>query len=253
MTIWVGTDWHLVNYNQRMNIDMESPKAYEILMSYRETVSPDDLFIYLGDLCHKYFTNEDRLKKMILPLPGYKVLVKGNHDTMPNSAYYAAGFNIVTDAAKLDRFLFTHKPYVIPKNSQIINIHGHLHSEKMVRIDKKHVNPYGYCGGKFTELRRLLTVLHSTVESLDDSPVVEHNGERLPLLSELRPEEIFDLSELVINGPDGHPMDETASKRVLSQEEEILNDLVFGFDDVYLSGLLGRPDGKSEEDAVLEK
>lgn len=254
MTVWIGTDWHLVDYNYKANMDLKSPNADKTLTKYRESVGAGDLFIFLGDLCHKLYRNEDELCAVLEGLPGYKVMILGNHDTMPESSYYKAGFDIVCNAASFGNLLFTHKPVYLPKEVNLVNIHGHLHDKIFKLFDNKHINPYGYCHGTIITLRKLLAVFDQRVktpeEFIDRKPDMD---EMLEFNQVMRPGNVFDLSELIINGPDGKPMDETASKCILDDEMEILNDLVFGFDDVYLVGKLGRPDGKPDDDAVLEK
>jgi calcineurin-like phosphoesterase len=253
MTIWIGSDWHLIDYTAKTDTYSVSPNANKILAKYQNYVGPSDLFIFLGDLCCKGFSDEAKLINMMEGLRGYKVMVKGNHDTMDNSSYYKAGFDIVTDAASFGKkILLTHKPVIIPKNMDIINIHGHLHDKKFSRFDNKHINPYGYCHGSIVEFRTLMAAA-SQMPTIDDAMInICPNKEEMIHISDIPKESIFDLTEFVMNGPDGHPMDESQSKLQLNREIEILNDLVFGFDDVKLASMLGREDGKPNNDSVLE-
>lgn len=58
--------------------------------------------------------------------------------------------------------------------------------------------------------------------------------------------------ELNINGSRSK-QNETARSKGIDRDEELLNDLIFDFDDVELAGKVGRPDGKPDDDVVLEK
>ena len=58
--------------------------------------------------------------------------------------------------------------------------------------------------------------------------------------------------ELNINGGKSNK-DETAESKDIDRDAELLNDLIFDFDDVDLVGKLGRPDDKPDDDVVLEK
>src|SRR5699024_7770449 len=70
---------------------------------------------------------------MIRNMPGYKILVKGNHDGLDNQEYLKVGFQEVGTAATLGDFLFTHKPY--PVSNDQVNVHGHTHHEHYIGLD----------------------------------------------------------------------------------------------------------------------
>lgn len=58
--------------------------------------------------------------------------------------------------------------------------------------------------------------------------------------------------ELNINGSKSKK-DETAEPEDIDRDAELLNDLIFDYDDAELAGKLGRPDDKPDDDVVLEK
>jgi metallophosphoesterase superfamily enzyme len=61
-------------------------------------------------------------------IPGYKILVNGNHDGNTSEWFLNHGFDEVHDALLHDRILFTHEPFDISKFTAIENnIHGHFH------------------------------------------------------------------------------------------------------------------------------
>ena len=230
MTIWIGTDWHLIEYDSKLKSEVLSPNTPIILAKYKEQVKCDDLFIYLGDLCYREFTNQKRINELIHDLPGYKVLVKGNHDTQDDEFYYKAGFDLVCEAAKFDNLLFTHIPVNLEDVPDVVNIHGHLHNKTFTSFDGQHLNPYGYCKGTFMELRTLVSA--GKTQIIDKQEFMKNASNELILLTSIG--YVMDLTELVINGPDGHPMDETACKVKLQKESELLNDIMFDFEDVKL-------------------
>lgn len=248
MTIWVGTDWHLIEYNAMVKGEMRNPRALSTLSKYKDCVANSDIFIYLGDICYKDFTDQKKLTDMISDLPGYKVFIRGNHDRQDAEFYYKAGFDIVCDAATLDNLLFTHKPVDLSgADGDIVNVHGHMHNQTFRTFDGKHVNPYGYCHGTFVELRKVLAAAKTKlIDPKEFTPM--YKSDEMVTISEVMDGFIFDLTEIVLNGPDGHPIDEDVSSRILNREADILNDIIFDFDDVKLAARLGRPDDGDEED-----
>ena len=87
-------------------------------------MKPEDTVIHLGDVAW----GEESLKRFA-DLPGHRILVKGNHDAMPDAAYMEAGFVPVCAELLITfdgmRVLFTHRPKF--GHTADINIHGHFH------------------------------------------------------------------------------------------------------------------------------
>jgi calcineurin-like phosphoesterase family protein len=85
------------------------------------TVARKDLVYVLGDAA---FTAEglDAIKS----LPGRKVLVRGNHDTL-NIKDYLNVFEDVLGIAKYKEFWLTHAPIHPSELRGRVNLHGHVH------------------------------------------------------------------------------------------------------------------------------
>lgn len=126
MAIWLGTDFHLFKYDSRKQTVYPNRHFNVIMRNIRNTLTPDDLFLFLGDLTDGSIQDGNIIKGLFADLPGYKVMLRGNNDNMEESAYRSAGFDdIVYHAAVLGNVLFTHNPVKV--KSPIYNIHGHNH------------------------------------------------------------------------------------------------------------------------------
>lgn len=126
MAIWLGTDFHLFKYDPHEKAAYPNRHFDVIMRNLRNTLTPDDLFLFLGDLTDGSIQDRNIIKGLFSDLPGYKVMLKGNNDNMEESAYRSAGFDdIVYHAAVLGNVLFTHNPVKV--KSPIYNIHGHNH------------------------------------------------------------------------------------------------------------------------------
>lgn len=112
------------------NID----KMNDVLSVINGTVPEDKVLFILGDLfAHEdekgseadviYFLSKINCKNIIL--------VKGNHDILPDSVYYKGGVKEVVEAYRIGEILFTHKPVDLSKIDLDVkyNIHGHNHGE----------------------------------------------------------------------------------------------------------------------------
>lgn len=118
------------------NID----RLNDILSVINGTVPEDKVLFILGDLfAHEdekgseadviYFLSHINCKNIIL--------VKGNHDILPDSVYYKGGVKEVVEAYRIGEVLFTHKPTDLSKIDLDVkyNIHGHNHGEGCTRHD----------------------------------------------------------------------------------------------------------------------
>lgn len=141
--IWVGTDWHLWSENS-INDKRHEFKSISRLGKlsdrYAEDIQQDDIFIHLGDLCDPSVTDMKKLQAIVSSIPGYKVLCKGNHDNQDDTFYKEIGFDEVCEICVIYNLVFSHKPVRVPPD--YINIHGHLHTEKMSTLGYQHINAY---------------------------------------------------------------------------------------------------------------
>lgn len=141
-SVWVGTDWHVWSAGHTPHHPYQSVSNIRQLSdSYANDIQVDDVFIYLGDLCDPAVTDLNELKRLVQNIPGYKILVKGNHDTETDYFYRDIGFDEVCDVCVINQVAFSHFPLKVEPD--MINIHGHLHSEKRSDVDDaNHINAY---------------------------------------------------------------------------------------------------------------
>lgn len=98
-----------------------------LINKWNSVVKNDDVVWFLGDLG---FGNKDYLKECVGQLKGIKKIVMGNHDNLPISWYYDAGFQEVCrhGAILKERFLLTHSPLLgLRCKDGLFNIFGHVH------------------------------------------------------------------------------------------------------------------------------
>lgn len=139
--VWVGTDLHLWSYENDRRHDFRSKKNLEELKhNYTTDIKPGDLFIYLGDLCDPGAADIDQLKDIISAIPGHKVMCRGNHDTETDAFYLDLGFDEICDVALVHSIALSHKPVNIAPD--MINVHGHLHTEEISTLDYRYINAY---------------------------------------------------------------------------------------------------------------
>jgi calcineurin-like phosphoesterase family protein len=127
---WVFTDPH---FNHPKLVERGNrPLGYEGLVqaSWIELVQPTDFVYCLGDVCMK--KPGDSHDQYVRPMPGRKILIRGNHDDQSDTWYLAHGWDEVYDTLLVEhhsrRVLLSH----IPKpdnNSYDINVHGHFHND----------------------------------------------------------------------------------------------------------------------------
>lgn len=141
--VWVGTDWHLWSVNSvtdKRHQFRSISNLGRLSDAYAEDIQSDDIFIYLGDLCDPSVTDIKKLKAIVSSIPGYKVLCRGNHDTQDDTFYKEIGFDVVCEICVIHNLVFSHKPVRVPMG--YLNIHGHLHTEKMSTLGYQHINAY---------------------------------------------------------------------------------------------------------------
>lgn len=105
---------------------------------WNSVVRPNDKVYHLGDVAmhHRYLPILERCN-------GTKVLIKGNHDTGKLSQYMPY-FKDVRGSHQFDGKLLTHIPvHPASLGRWGINIHGHLHSNRVMLGDV--VDPRYFC------------------------------------------------------------------------------------------------------------
>ena len=135
MKDWIWSDLHLhhnniILYETRPFKSVEQMDAH-ILNQWRSTVSKHDRIFNLGDFIFNN-GNKKEVQKILQSVPGYKVLVMGNHDRSKSVRWWMeAGFNEVYKYPVIidEYYILSHEPLYVSKEMPYANIHGHWHKE----------------------------------------------------------------------------------------------------------------------------
>ena len=171
MKTWVISDTHLFHTNMTELCGRPEDFTEQIVRNWNNMVGSNDVVYHLGDVG---FYKRGDFGNLIKGLPGYKILIRGNHDKFPVAWYLDNGFMSVMDFAVVNvwlqrgvtkirneyhRVLLSHVPMVIPAGIPNIrgrsgvygeveyNVHGHFHnnsaelweSELVEVITEKHM------------------------------------------------------------------------------------------------------------------
>jgi len=115
-----------------------------IVTNYNRIVHAGDTVIHLGDLSANVKNHIQEFKEILKSLNGRKILLRGNHDHLPDQFYLDCGFEVVGTYIIIGNYFFSHYPlYEKSKwctepekkliklynnsNCKII-IHGHTHN-----------------------------------------------------------------------------------------------------------------------------
>ena len=123
--IYVTSDWHLghrgIAYKFRKVFGSDHQHDYTIMDNAGKVLTKRDVLLCLGDMS---FTLEGL--QAIGTLPGRKILVRGNHDTL-EMKHYNAVFDEIHGAYRYKNAFFTHIPIHPMELYRGFNIHGHCH------------------------------------------------------------------------------------------------------------------------------
>ncbi len=139
--IWLCSDWHFSHRGivKFLKEDGTKVRPWETIEEMNEAmialhnsvVRPTDKVYHLGDAV----INRSALP-IIGRLNGEKILIKGNHDVF-RLEEYTPYFKDIRGVGQLDDFVLTHVPVhpdeLAPKGRWKGNIHGHLHSNKVMK------------------------------------------------------------------------------------------------------------------------
>ena len=144
-TVWVWSDQHfnhtkILEYQNRQFKDIFEMNEY-MIEAYQKNVKKGDICLFLGDVS---FGSKTKFIEEILPRlnNGYNIQILGNHDFDRKNvkdlqfdelhSYYEIKLNdkIIT---------FTHFPFNV-EIEKMINIHGHIHSNKSTYKYQKNVS-----------------------------------------------------------------------------------------------------------------
>jgi calcineurin-like phosphoesterase family protein len=108
----------------------------ELDRRWRERVSESDTVYHLGDI-----TLDDRHLWHLRGLPGHKILIRGNHDQAPLSAYLEIFRDIQCAWVSYQaQVILTHMPVhptAIPQGW--VNVHGHIHQNR-IRLEDNSID-----------------------------------------------------------------------------------------------------------------
>lgn len=116
----------------------DDPKEMDeaLVEYYNETVAPEDKVYFLGDVV----INRKGLK-VLSRLNGRKVLIKGNHDIFKLEDYIEHFYDIRAYHV-LNNIMFSHIPIHPQQQGRFFgNVHGHLHSNIVTKIENGQVVP----------------------------------------------------------------------------------------------------------------
>ena len=108
--------------------------AETIFNNYNKVVSDEDIVFFLGDV---FLTSERSWKaglETVFRLKGRKILIKGNHDTLPDKVYSKC-FEKIFDYLEIGDLLLCHYPDAgryfneIDINKYKLIVHGHIHNK----------------------------------------------------------------------------------------------------------------------------
>lgn len=236
--IWVSGDWHLFNRDPfDKHHPTRTPDEFQTMYdNYVSAIKEGDLFLFLGDLCDAETATDEELdliKSLLHAIPGYKIMMRGNHDAMDDYFYLMLGFDEICEIGKCHHLIFSHQPCLVGIDE--INIHAHLHSEKDPMLNFQHMNVW-----KWTELNgtpdkpvllqdlfNLYDKIGNTAEPSWGDPDIYQSKDKLSpwkRLSYYSEKDVLDFSDKFTLAP----MDEAVGDRTM---EEIihLNDRLNGF------------------------
>lgn len=139
--IWVWSDLHffhnnIIRYTKRPFSNTDHMNSV-LLENYRKTVGKNDVSIWVGDVSFErggiHVTNS-----MLASLPGYKILVFGNHDLDKGGKLRALYFDEIHSIYNLGNLIFTHYPWNAHVPDGYYSIHGHTHDRDTG--NPRHVN-----------------------------------------------------------------------------------------------------------------
>ncbi|MCM1295168.1 MAG: GNAT family N-acetyltransferase [Muribaculaceae bacterium] len=165
--IWVTTDLHLWSQDNDNRHPYRSQRQIDDLSNmFAQTLREDDILIFLGDLCDPEASDINKVAAFVRSIPCMKYMCRGNHDTEDDAYYFEAGFDRVCDLIRMHNIIFSHKPVKVAPDE--INVHGHLHTQKMSGLSYQHINAYAMRWNKEGPLIRLGDLLASaTVQNPD--------------------------------------------------------------------------------------
>lgn len=102
-----------------------------MIESWNNVVSENSCVYVLGDVA--YSCRKEYADSILARLKGQKKLIAGNHDLW-STQWYLKHFKYVRGCSHLDNFYLSHTPiHPSSKGRFKLNIHGHIHGERVMR------------------------------------------------------------------------------------------------------------------------
>ena len=168
--VYCATDWHLWVRKEKNKPTCHKCKNFEdIIKNVNETMTKDDILIYMGDLVDGEFKDKEELKSILKTIPGKKILVRGNNDVFDASFYKSCGFTDVVQSFVWHDVIFSHMPC---KNDNDINVHGHIHGYRTYWIPYTNQVDVAALGGreKPVELDKVIGAQKSYSKTIKEDP-----------------------------------------------------------------------------------
>lgn len=125
--VFIISDQHLNHENIHEYCGRSEDWYRAVRSAWKKYVRPEDLVIDLGDVI---FHNPGQLDDFIKPLPGKKLMVRGNHDKNPAHWYMSRGYDAVVDQFVMGPVVFNHRPMSVLPPGCTLCVHGHLHNNQ---------------------------------------------------------------------------------------------------------------------------
>lgn len=219
--IWIATDLHLYNVENDPRHPYRTQRNLGNLAdNYGSDIQDDDLLIFLGDLYDPATGDAEKVSSIIHNIKGTKIMCRGNHDTESKDFYRELGFDAVCDILRIHNLVFSHKPVRV--NPDELNIHGHLHSEKLSSLGYQHINAYPINHNKEDQPVLIEDLIDSAiVQNRDEVHGPSFNQQQMDAFTSLVSNEtyhdVLDLSDEFTMSP----MDEAATKRKKTEAEKL--------------------------------
>lgn len=140
-----------------------------IVMQHNRVVGPKDKWYCLGDVT---MGKNTKALEILGRMNGEKILIKGNHD-LASAGMYLEHFKDIRASHQLDGMLLTHIPVHVESLSRWkVNVHGHLHANKVLtgfgsKVDTRYYNVSMECLDDYTPI--ILEELKKNVKSVLES------------------------------------------------------------------------------------
>lgn len=126
--VFLSSDWHF--YSLKYKKEKNAVNTRDIVSWCKNNIKDEDVFMYLGDMCFRWASDEDnkKVQEIFKSLPGIKILILGNHDIVAGEEFYLnCGFDYVLNELVWHDYIFSHRPINISNMNYVCNIHGHKH------------------------------------------------------------------------------------------------------------------------------